>query len=822
MFIYILTSKTFSSTNDYKIGLTTIDPKFRLSTYITGCPPTDEQIYDTKYLHIWRRDDIDEMRLKYYEKLIHNKFKNNRKIRRWYGDSEWFNFDDEMLSYVVNFITELGFKIIENVDEYNDTVNYDRSERLELETPYDYNVYHIDDSNHRLSILNELQKPIEQKLTDFILNADENDRAVQIIAPCGFGKTKITVNALINCIEYDFCCVILCPSRLVMKQWYDEISSNDKNNRIEIIRNNGSIDVSNRTVSTERKIKIILSCNQSSHNLLKDDIIENINFVIVDEAHHLVGKVSKDAKGEGKTRTFFDKIIQLDIMRISLTFTPKFIDIEDLKNNDCNILCMRDERTFGIVLEEIKLRDLIQRGILPDYRLWSMRSDNDITSMDEKTILIEKIAMISNAWRAKEVKDGTLKHVINHLLIYVQNNQEGKDVETLLKAIIANDEVLRVDGEDPEKHDKLNDFKNSHGKRRILISCKLLGEGVDLPIADSVMILNTKNSIIETTQTILRAGRWQVDKELFHILIPMIKNDDNETLESVLLALSNVDDRIYDIVKVKNTTMTKNEKKEQEVKDNREVNNYNTTFNTNLIVDTFGSDWDSVLKCFGRINDKIMKLKADQIDYTNATVLNVKIGVNSFGAIPFYEMMKQVYNTTTIEDIKRYGIIKYIGKDDPIPHKGYRIVVDRHNIILINIDANRTMKAILSIVNKTGLFFSAEIKLNNDETITVRGNEFVNVPPDITTSIQYKRYKEQNRHLYLPDKPPNNMTWFDYLNPNVVKVPVDQFKSLILDKHTYDKWKNGEINPSVENINDGYYTGYNNANCFIHTNRLRR
>jgi superfamily II DNA or RNA helicase len=71
--------------------------------------------------------------------------------------------------------------------------------------------------------------------------------------------------------------------------------------------------------------------------------------------------------------------------------------------------------------------------------------------------------------------------------------------------------------------------------------CKVLNEGVDIPEANSVAILYPKYSKIEITQMILRAGKWDTDKNLFHILFPITREEDLGGMEEVLISLASAD-----------------------------------------------------------------------------------------------------------------------------------------------------------------------------------------------------------------------------------------------------------------------------------------
>lgn len=93
MFIYIASTSVYLSKNIIKIGFTE-DPKNRLKTYLTGCPPGLNPCGDIYYIHVWKINAKDRNQGFNYEDMVHNQFLRYRMMRSYPGDSEWFNFDN--------------------------------------------------------------------------------------------------------------------------------------------------------------------------------------------------------------------------------------------------------------------------------------------------------------------------------------------------------------------------------------------------------------------------------------------------------------------------------------------------------------------------------------------------------------------------------------------------------------------------------------------------------------------------------------------------------------------------------------------------------
>jgi predicted helicase len=62
------------------------------------------------------------------------------------------------------------------------------------------------------------------------------------------------------------------------------------------------------------------------------------------------------------------KATELQVKRLSLTFTPRILRNDE--NLDIEYASMDDTNIFGSQIAELKIRDLIRKGVLPDYRLW--------------------------------------------------------------------------------------------------------------------------------------------------------------------------------------------------------------------------------------------------------------------------------------------------------------------------------------------------------------------------------------------------------------------------------------------------------------------
>lgn len=550
MFIYIATSKLFQKDNAYKIGLTT-NPKSRLSQYLTGCPPELPISADLEFIKIFRVKASCYDDLRDYEEIIHNRFISNRLFRVVFGDSEWFKFSFEELEKVIEFIRKQEWFSCEILLDSIKIVDSPKKKQLK---PYITNPKIIKKLEKRLEVLNKLQDPIIEKTIDFINSSSD---ASYLIAPCGFGKTIVAVKSICGLEKV----VICCPSNHIVRQWRDSIihynvfSSSD----ILLIGELGTTNKTKISNFTKHNTFCIITTYYSC-SLLYDLIDSDIQLVINDEAHHLSGVVASDTEeeGDGITRKLMMKAVELGIKRLSLTYTPKIIQSND---KETKVISMEDTKIFGDELANISLRTLIDKGVLPDYKIWNLTDESCVA-----TGLRAKVEYITNIWDSKEYYRGSERYTLHHLIIFAYTIEDSKEIEGYLRENLdssSNTEIFRVEGGNKGNFKSIEKFRKA--ERAIIVNCKVLNEGVDIPEANSVCIIYPKYSKIEITQMLLRAGRWCENKNVFHILFPITREEDLGGMEEVLVSLASIDETLRDelVYISKNLGETEEEKRER-------------------------------------------------------------------------------------------------------------------------------------------------------------------------------------------------------------------------------------------------------------------
>lgn len=649
-FLYIVSCPAYADQDICKIGCTK-EPHSRLQHYFTSYPPGMAP-YDIHYYGIWEIDADDDQDMKYKEGIIHDEFYYARKKRDI--SSEWFEMKIEIVAAFIESCDFTKRRVI--LDElprkkrsFLETISYPKNRKL-----------FVRDEIKKNEKLDQIQAPVIQRIRDFLKG---EEAAGQLIAPCGSGKTNMTCKAIQNLKK-----IIICvPSVRIQEQWANTIGK-------KCVFVGGDSDDWTMISKTLKANEFCILTTYASCKKLVDEL-PAVDLIVFDEAHHMVGLVSDDKeKGTGITRVLLKTVVDRKLKRLFLTFTPKDVDTED----DTSIMSMDNPDIFGPVLSEIKLRNLISQGVLPDYNIWALSSEGNGT--------LAKVEQLILAWNSEQ---------IHHMIVFVENLTEKEEVKRILQER-TNSLVLSIEN----SKDSTNIIeKYTNAKRAILVDCKRLGEGVDIPVADSVAILYGKESIIEIVQMVLRAGRWYKHKSVFHILLPHTVDDDMSGIQNVLCCLAKYDEAIRGELLLTHSSKTKGD--------------------------------GTLMFDLGISNDHIQYEILNSLDY---------------------ERMKECFGSIRTK-----------------------------------------------LVQKTN---KKEI-----QKLCIQRN--------VQSSKEYEDLRKELTHL--PDDPKfNGTTWFDFLNPNVEKITIQEFGKTVVENNKrlpseYNEWYSSVKFPSLQNIRDGYF-GEDNAN----------
>lgn len=582
-FIYVASSAFYMLLSIVKLGMTE-DLYGRRSAYRTSCPPgMTPHSHDIEYIAVWETNAQTTEELYDQEDLLHNQFNRWRMMRSIPGDSEWFNFrGNPPLELIKEFMTTVPWVKCE-VD-LSKIVPLNRPSR-HLRKQHPKNAKFLRSSGRRNEVLDEIQSPVIKAIEDFVQDARA---AGWITAPCGSGKTRMTCKGVKGVGKI----IIACPSNQIQGQWVSTLLFEGvfAENQILIIGSsrNGTTDQATIQAFMRHDTYCIITTYMSSA-LLVDLLTHDTELLILDEAHHLAGVVGKEDEGVGKTRRLMMKAAELEVKRLSLTFTPRFVRHDDAIHVE--FASMDDTSIFGSKIAELKIRDLIHKGVLPDYRIWSLRDHSNKGSG-----ILAKAECIRESWEAREMVRGVEVHILHHLIVFAATNEDAKVLEKYFNETTTDTLVLCVKGGDALK-EPIRRF--SEAKRAIIVNCKVLGEGVDIPIANAVAVTYPKHSMGEIIQMLLRAGRWYEGKSIFHILLPIVDNEDMSGFENTLTALASCDQQLCDeiIYRSKNPLGT------QDMAPS--IGNLGTSAECITIDDYDGLNLDDIRKCFLNIRKNL-------------------------------------------------------------------------------------------------------------------------------------------------------------------------------------------------------------------------
>lgn len=526
MYLYAASSPTLLPLGYVKLGCTR-GPHARLSAYLTGCPPGLDPSHDIYYLCLFETTAETQDDLFDCEDELHDNFHAIRMMRIRPGDSEWFRFTEtDPLVLVRNFVERRAW--------YKRTLQLADIPNPQLPSSglckqYRKNLKFIKQFAKRCTILNSLQTPVINAIHAFTFESPAD--AGYVIAPCGSGKTIMTCKGVHGIKRL----VVVCPSQQIQTQWHDTLIATGvfPHGTIKLIGASGTTAISAEMFTPE--IYCIITTNMSSH-LLAAVLPADLPLLVIDEAHHMAGIVAKEETGEGRTRRLMMRAKELGIKRLSLTYTPRLV--QPSVGLQLTYISMDDDAIFGPKLEELKIRDLINNGVLPDYRLWMLRDNaragNGLTA---------KAECLLEAWAATEVVHRKEQFILHHMVVFAATIKEATELEKIFAARTTNTLVQRVEA-GMDLSGPLQRY--TEAPRAILVNCFVLGEGVDIPITNAVALTYPKQSRGQITQMVLRAGRWYEGKSLFHVLIPTIDGEDLTAFEDVLAALASSDDQLRD------------------------------------------------------------------------------------------------------------------------------------------------------------------------------------------------------------------------------------------------------------------------------------
>ena len=418
---------------------------------------------------------------------------------------------------------------------------------------------------------------------------------------CGTGKT-LTTQAIDKNMKNKKT-LILVPSLCLLSQIYKEWSTeyfSDSTIKYLLIGSGMDTNIAKPPFLTTKsdEIKKQLKCKNKIiciSTYQSCDMLENTKFdlIIFDEAHRTVGNNSY-------SYALFDKNI-VGTKRLFVTATPKiytkiddnfnysndsFDESElssksdgselssksdgselsgksDLSNvdseeSDDGIVSMNNEKIYGKCIYTYQIGEAIENGYLTGYEIHMMViNDEQLKKFIDKKITLHNkqtinFHFVATAMMLKEMFEN---NDINHLLTYHSGIKNSKDFSKLLNDICDVKYIEHIDGSMSFKNKGKLIKGFTENTTAILTSAKVLNEGVNIPIVDSVCFVESRSSNIDIIQCIGRALRLYNDKIISKIIIPVLEEDINngkfKMLAKITKNLSSYDFNIKEIITFK-------------------------------------------------------------------------------------------------------------------------------------------------------------------------------------------------------------------------------------------------------------------------------
>jgi predicted helicase len=301
--------------------------------------------------------------------------------------------------------------------------------------------------------------------------------------------------------------------------------------------------------NTDGKL-VIISTYQSSDKLAEACGDIEFDFGFFDEAHKTAQQVNK------KFSMMITNKHMMIRRRLFMTATPKIYS-GDLDND--KIISMDNKKFYGDKIFTYNTGQAIEDKKLVDYQVLSIYAKNkDIEKDIKKNKLVkykEEFVDEEANYLAiilvllKKIHDGTCKHMITYHN-KVKRAIKFRDFLIKINKLLYEDEIF-VDSLDGStsmgKRTKIiREFVNS--AKGVICSARVLNEGINIPIVDSVCFVDPRFSTIDIVQCIGRALRLYPGKELAHIIVPTFINDFDDEFDK------NVYGNVIQILKALKTT----------------------------------------------------------------------------------------------------------------------------------------------------------------------------------------------------------------------------------------------------------------------------
>lgn len=249
----------------------------------------------------------------------------------------------------------------------------------------------------------------------------------------------------------------------------------------------GKGKVEKLTTKTKKIKKPINVVNIQALVKINPNVLKDIDAVFIDEFHHAAADTYREVNLKHLKNCYY---------RIGVTAT-------NFRNDGAD---MALESVLSNVLYTYTIKQAIKEGYLvkPEFEIVDTEVWDDGNYQETY-----KSAIVENEARNNLIADIAKEEFENnkHIIILVQQIEHGEKLQKMLEG----SEFIHGNVKDLDREKLMENFRK--GKYRILIGTSVIGEGVDLPIADTLIMAGggkAKSQVLQNVGRVLRTFKGKL------------------------------------------------------------------------------------------------------------------------------------------------------------------------------------------------------------------------------------------------------------------------------------------------------------------------
>ena len=370
-------------------------------------------------------------------------------------------------------------------------------------------------------------RPHQQEAVGKILKELQTKDRVRITHACRTGKT-ITGFATFKLLQSQTA-IVFVPNLALVSQMIEDWKPNTKEYAKMVVCSerpaskdiafgNSKVSVNKFIKENEGKKFIVFCTYQSAPKA--SVLLKKIKFdlLIADEAHRATGDQEKQA-----CRIHFNKSGIKASKRLYVTATPKFITrrMRALRS-EYKDLCMNDQKVFGKNVHTVTVGKAIDSNLICDYEVTALGCGQDFDQDDESCEESAKLKALEYILEKESFHHCITFHSNTAKMNFFYKNLKAKGFERFQ----VHGQMTRAD------RDKVFEgFKKA--KKAVLMNCKCLNEGINLPECDSVYYSDTKSSGVDIVQSACRPLTKLEGKSIAKIFVPIFHKSEDGLEDSI-------------------------------------------------------------------------------------------------------------------------------------------------------------------------------------------------------------------------------------------------------------------------------------------------